>query len=211
VFRIKICGITNVEDARAAVEAGADCLGLNFYPGSKRYITVAIAEQIVASLPDDVLTAGVFVNAPLSQIRTIADRLRLDLVQLHGDEPPETIAELAPRAVMKALRSTSASWASVEPRMVLWDAAVPGEFGGTGHRADWQAAIRYSQLPGSRPLVLAGGLTPDNVAEAIRTVRPAAVDTASGVEQSPGRKDRVKMGAFVSAARAAFAELERRG
>ena len=219
MFRIKICGITNVDDALAAAQAGADAIGLNFYARSPRCIDHATARQIVATLPDEVVKVGVFVNAAAKGICHAVDDLELDLIQLHGDEPPEFLAELGGRPVMRALRLGPEGLPPVldyiercralaaMPEMVLLDAHVAGEYGGTGKAADWPLAAKYVAQPGVPPLVLAGGLTPSNVAEAIRAVRPAAVDTASGVETSPRHKDPAAIVAFVRATQAAFGEI----
>ena len=216
MFQIKICGITTVADALMVAAAGADAIGLNFYPGSPRCIDLDRAETIIDALPEGVIKVGLFVNAPVRDLRGIFDRLELDLIQLAGDETPELLAEIAPRPVMKVLRSDSANANAIAdyldrcrnlahpPRMVLVDAHLPGEYGGTGRLADWQLAADISRRSGMPPLVLAGGLNADNVAEAILAVRPAAVDTASGVESSPGHKDAGKVTRFVNAARSAF-------
>lgn len=216
MFRVKICGITSVEDARAVAAAGADAVGLNFYPRGPRYLTAEKARRIVEALPAGLIKVGLFVNAPAEEVCRTFDRLGLDLIQLHGDEPPTFLTQLGHRPVMRAFRLGPAGLAAVAsyledcrrldcmPRMALVDAHVEGEYGGTGQVADWQVLGRYPHDQEHPPLVLAGGLTPDNVAEAIRTVQPAAVDTASGVESSPGRKDPAAVEAFVRAARAAF-------
>ncbi|HXT57019.1 MAG TPA: phosphoribosylanthranilate isomerase [Pirellulales bacterium] len=212
MFHIKICGVTCAEDAAAAVTAGADCIGLNFYPKSVRYLPPDRAESVIDAIPDFVLKAGVFVNAPAAEIQELADRLTLDFVQLHGDEPPEAIAQLAGLRVIKAFRVGPGGLAPVAayleecyqqaamPAMVLLDAFQPGVYGGAGQTADWSAARGYHDLGAGPALVLAGGLTPENVGAAIAAVRPAAVDVASGVESTPGRKDRDKLAAFVRAA-----------
>ena len=204
--------MTCAEDAAAAVAAGADCIGLNFYPKSVRYLPPDRAESVIDAIPDFVLKAGVFVNAPLDEIRELAERLALDFVQLHGDEPPEAIAQLAGLRVIKAFRVGPGGLAPVAayleecyqqaamPAMVLLDAFQPGVYGGAGQTADWSAVREYHDLGAGPALVLAGGLTPENVAAAIAAVRPAAVDVASGVESTPGRKDRDKLAAFVRAA-----------
>jgi phosphoribosylanthranilate isomerase len=218
MFRIKICGITRVEDAVMAAQAGADAIGLNFYPKSPRFLDAATARQIVAALPGGIAKVGLFVNAAAADICRTFDELGLDLIQLHGDEPPELLAELGPRPVMRAFRLQSGLDEAVNyldqcrrlnclPRMALIDAYVAGMYGGTGGRCDWEMIRGYLALAGYPPLVLAGGLTADNVAEAIHTVRPAAVDTASGVESSPGRKDPAAVAAFVRTACEAFASL----
>ena len=199
MFRIKICGLTHPDDARAVAAAGADAIGLNFYPASKRYVSPAVAEEIIRELPESIVRVGLFVNAPVAEIRLFVDRLGLNMVQLHGDESPADLAALGEIPVMKAVRPTTYTEVNTylddcllsgcQPRLVLLDAKVPGAFGGTGARANWEVARQYVHSMRMPPLVLAGGLTPDNVAEAIRAVRPAAVDTASGVESAPGRKD----------------------
>jgi phosphoribosylanthranilate isomerase len=216
MFRIKICGITSVDDAMAVARAGADAIGLNFYPRSPRCIPLDTARGIVAALPDGIVKVGLFVNSPLADVCLAYHNLHLDLIQLHGDEPPEYIAQLGDRPVMRAFRVAGSDLGPVNeylarcrelqslPSLVLLDSLVPGQFGGTGQTADWSAAKEYVAQPGLPPLVLAGGLTADNVAEAIAAVRPAAVDVASGVESSPGRKDPAAVEAFVRAARAAF-------
>jgi phosphoribosylanthranilate isomerase len=217
MFRIKICGVTNRDDALAVVQSEADAIGLNFYPRSPRYISRDAARAIIAVLPDEIVKVGLFVNAPLSDVCQTFDELNLDLIQLHGDEPPEYISQLSNRPVMRAFRIGGDGLSPVldylarcRPlhvllRMVLLDSLVPGKYGGTGKAADWTAAKQYLADFDLPPLVLAGGLTPDNVAEAITTVCPASVDVASGVESSPGRKDPAAVHAFVRAAILAFA------
>jgi len=216
VFRIKICGITCIEDALAAGEAGADAIGLNFYPPSPRCVDDDLAEEIAAATPAGVAKVGLFVDAEAAEIDRRCDRLGLDWVQLHGDERPEYLAELAGRPVLKAFRCRTAGLDEVVayldrcgtleslPAAVLLDAYQPGQYGGTGHRLDWPALAATKHVLRAMPLVLAGGLTADNVAEAVRIVGPHAVDTASGVELHPGRKDAAKVAAFCAAARAAF-------
>jgi phosphoribosylanthranilate isomerase len=206
---VKICGITSPEDARAAVEAGADALGFVFWHMSTRKLEVARAAAIARGLPPFVLRVGVFVDASRDEMARIADDVGLDLLQLHGDEPPEAIAGL-PRRALKAVRVGKGFAADEALRFVgkaaglLVDTRLPGETqmpGGTGVAFDWSLV---QGLAARVPfLVLAGGLGPGNVAEAIRAVRPHAVDVSSGVEGLPGRKDPAKMKAFVDAARAA--------
>jgi phosphoribosylanthranilate isomerase len=217
LFRIKICGITNVADAREAADAGADAIGLNFYSGSPRCISEETAEEIVRILPADVAKVGVFVNMPSSDVARLADRLRLDWIQLHGDEPPEVIAELKPRRVIRALPCGKGGLPAVVqylekcesegglPDALLADAAAGSAYGGTGLTAEWGQLVPPRSWLHSIPLILAGGLRPDNIASAIATVQPDAVDTASGVEVSPGKKDRDRLHAFVNTARHAFA------
>ncbi len=202
---VKICGITSVDDAHAALDCGVDALGLNFYAPSPRCVAVARATEITNAIGTRALKVGVFVNASYEEITAIDAAVGLDLIQLHGDEPAKLCARW-PGRVIKACRLQTtknvdclADYAGV--RMLLLDAAVGGAYGGTGVRADWQLA-RTAKRHGV-PVLLAGGLTPENVADAVRVVAPFGVDTASGVESAPGRKDASKMQAFVAAARAA--------
>ena len=206
--KVKICGLANLDEARLAVEMGADLLGFNFYPPSPRYIDPLACARIVAGLQlqPRVITVGVFVNAQPAAIAAILDECGLDLAQLSGDEPPEVLAALGDRA-FKALRpsgpeametallcyptrSTAPAW--------LVDAYRPGEYGGTGHTADWSLA---HSLARQAPILLAGGLNPGNVTAALQQVRPWGVDVASGIESAPGRKDHRQMSAFISAVR----------
>jgi phosphoribosylanthranilate isomerase len=217
MFTIKICGITNVDDAATTVAAGADAIGLNFYPPSPRYIDRARAKEIAAAVGSQVCKVGLFVNASVESICETYDDVGLDLIQLHGDERPEILRSLAPRPVMKAFRLgpdglapvrrwlEDAMRLSLSPRMVLLDAYQPGVYGGTGRTTEWPLAAVYAATSGMLPLVLAGGLTSENVGQAITTVRPKAVDTAGGVESEPGRKDAARVRAFVAAAKAGFA------
>jgi phosphoribosylanthranilate isomerase len=217
MFHIKICGITNVDDARAVVQAGADALGLNFYPRSKRHISAELARDIIAAIPAGIVKVGLFVNSPAADVCRLFDELGLDLIQLHGDEPPDFLPQLGHRPIMRAFRVGPdglrpvieylhrGTELNVSPALTLLDSAVHGAYGGTGQTLDSNLARQYVAQSNLPPLVLAGGLTPGNVAEAIRTVRPAAVDVASGVESRPGRKDPAMVEAFIQAARAAFA------
>lgn len=219
MFQIKICGITNLDDALAAADAGADAVGFNFCTRSPRFIEPLAARDIAARLPARVARVGVFVNATAGAIVAAAEQVGLNIIQLHGDEPPDEVRALAPRQVMRAIRATSKNLAEVsrylercrkvgaELLAIMADAAVAGQYGGTGERADWDAWSQYASKPRVPPLVLAGGLTPENVAEGIARVRPAAVDVASGVESEPGLKDQAKVKQFVDAARAAFNAL----
>lgn len=221
MFTIKICGITTVDDARAAAAAGADAVGLNFYGESPRFLPLEQAQHVAAVVPKGVLKVGLFVNAPAEAICGAYDALGLGLIQLHGDEPPEFLAELGRRPVMRAFRVGADGLPPIAeylrrcgelgtpPAMVLLDAHRAGQFGGTGTPADWDHIADERSLLGDVPLALAGGLTADNVAAAIFRVRPSAVDTASGVETRPGHKDAAAMQRFVAAARAAFEQLDR--
>jgi len=215
MFRVKICGITSVDDAQIACAAGADAIGLNFYSGSPRYCHPDRAKAIAASVPG-VCKVGVFVNASAEEICQIAENVRLDLVQLHGDETPELLRSIRPLGVVRAFRVSDDLSSASEylrqchalmcvPRMLLVDAAKPGQYGGTGDTLDWNWLGRNRVHLGGLPLVLAGGLNAENVATAIDAARPWGVDTASGVESSPGQKSPARVRAFVAAARQALA------
>lgn len=206
--RVKICGITNLEDALAATAAGADSLGFVFVPGTPRHITPDRALEIVRALPPFVVRTGLFVDASEGEIRDAVAQAGLDAVQLHGDEPPELGIKLRPAVrVLKAFRVRGESTLETLPAYLdaadawLLDAYVPGAHGGTGARFDWNLATAAKRH--GKPIILAGGLTPENVAAAVKTVRPYAVDVSSGVESSPGRKDAAKVAAFIHAAKAA--------
>lgn len=202
---VKICGITSVADALAALACGVDAIGLNFHAGSPRYVALPQAAAIARAIGTRALKVGLFVNASADEINEVDDTIGLDLIQLHGDESPAFCAPW-PTRVVKACRVQTAEDVDglaryAHLRMLLIDAAVAGAYGGTGVRADWRlarAAKRYGV-----PILLAGGLTPENVADAVRVVMPFGVDVASGVESAPGRKDAAKMRAFVAAARGA--------
>jgi phosphoribosylanthranilate isomerase len=201
--RVKICGVTSVEDALMCVEAGADAIGVNFAPGSPRRIALELARRIVAALPAKVIKVGVFVDATESELRDTVERVGLGCVQLHGDESPELVAAFLPHAY-KALRVRGREALALAARYpgdhILLDAYVPGVAGGTGATFDWTLAAELALI---RQVTLAGGLTPANVAAAVREVRPFCVDVASGVESAPGRKDQAKVRAFIEAARGA--------
>lgn len=201
---VKICGITNTEDALAAVEAGADLLGFNFYLKSPRHVSPREARRIVEALPASVARVGVFVNEdePETIGRAVSES-RVGAAQLHGDETPEFCARLGGFSVIKALRvgrGFSVEQAALyKTDAVLLDAYVKDAWGGTGQTFDWSFARRTREVVAK--LYLAGGLTPENVAEAVRAVRPFAVDVCSGVETSPGRKSFRLMRSFVEAVR----------
>ncbi len=204
-IKIKICGITNHEDARVAVEAGADALGFVFYSKSPRCIEPAVAQRIITELPPFVLAVGVFVNHDPTVIRTIFDECGLAFAQLHGDETP-TFCESLGRPVLRALRlrdhSSLLAFAEYKGRMgirgFVVDAFSAEAFGGTGQTVDWALAFEVAQTV---PILLAGGLTPSNVHKAIQQVRPYGVDVSSGVEEQPGKKDPEKIQAFTRAVR----------
>jgi phosphoribosylanthranilate isomerase len=218
MIRVKICGLTNFADASAAIEAGADLLGFNFHPPSPRYVTPVAAAGIIARLrarygataDASFLCVGVFVNLTPAEMRTIQHQCGLDLLQLSGDEPPESLDALGPDA-FKALRPRTPSEARhstawydgagrcSEPRFQL-DTSHPELYGGSGMTGDWAIAQSIAER---YPILLAGGLSPTNVGEAVRRVRPWGVDVASGVERAPGLKDAAKMTAFICGAREA--------
>jgi phosphoribosylanthranilate isomerase len=191
---VKVCGITNLGDASAAVAAGATALGFNFSPRSTRYIGIADATKIVAQLPPAVLKVGVFVNETRERVADLVRRIGLQVAQLHGDETPEQYP--ADVRVWKAARVDEkfliADWESNPAEALLLDSAG---FGGSGETFDWSRAAG-----GSRQIVLAGGLDGTNVGDAIRLVKPWGVDACSRIESSPGRKDHAKMAAFIQAA-----------
>ena len=204
MIRVKICGITNAADALAAIDAGANLLGFNFYAKSPRHIDETEAAKIRPQLPKKIEAVGIFVNAPAAEVAALCKLLKLDAAQLHGDELPETVAEVSRSVpVWKAFR--------VEPDFplrtldeypeafaFLFDAAHTGQYGGTGRTTDWDVARRAAV---GRRIILAGGLTVENVAAAVRIVRPYAVDVASGVESKPGKKDHGRLREFIQEVR----------
>jgi phosphoribosylanthranilate isomerase len=203
--RVKICGITNSDDAAAAVDAGADALGFVFHRKSPRYVEPQVVKSIVASLPPFILPVGVFVNEESKIVRDLMDSCGLALAQLHGNESAGYCETLG-RPVIKAIglkdRASLLALAEYKGRAqvrgFLLDAFAPDAYGGTGHTTDWTIAAEVAK---SVTVILAGGLTPENVATAVRTVKPYAVDVSSGVEAGPGNKDHEKMRAFVQAAK----------
>ena len=206
MVRIKICGITNAADALAAVDAGANLLGFNFYEKSARFLTESAARKIRIQLPKNVEAVGIFVNKPAADVAALCKLLKLDAAQLHGDEPPEAVAALGNSIpVIKAFR--------VEPDFplktldeypetfaFLFDAAYTGQYGGTGHTTDWDVARRAAK---DHRIILAGGLKVENVAAAVRIVRPYGIDVASGVESKPGKKDHGRLREFIQEVRRA--------
>ena len=201
---IKICGITNLDDALAAIAAGADALGFNFYKPSPRYITPQNAREIVDQLPGELMTVGVFVNEESPEdVRQIATEAGVAALQLHGDESPGYCRELADRFVIKTLAvSTNFDSQMVhayQTEAIMLDTKDNALRGGTGRQFDWSIAKQVNQL--GRKLFLAGGLSPENIAEAIETVRPYAVDACSALEDKPGIKNHARLRAFVAAAR----------
>jgi phosphoribosylanthranilate isomerase len=209
VTRVKICGVTDPADARRVAELGAWALGMIFWPSSPRACTLDAAEEIAAELRRRVALTGVFVNATLDEVADTAERGRLSLLQLHGDEGPAYCREAARRTgakVMKAARVRNAAQVHDLARFAtdfhLLDAYSPSAPGGTGESFDWELARLHPPTP---PVVLSGGLTADNVGRAIEIARPFAVDVASGTEGAPGRKDAAKLTAFFRAVEAADA------
>lgn len=227
LFSVKICGITSAADARLAAEAGADAVGFNFVAGSPRRLTAEAARHAVSALPPGVLAVGVFAGMHAAEMLAIAETAGLGAIQLHGHldpaagaaDPPDRCRELAGLAVIRAVRMEAGKLAAARrwlaeaaaagrlPEMLIVDASAPagtaaGRLGGTGHTVDWEALAREGPL--DLPVALAGGLTPANVAVAVRLAGAEAVDTASGVEAAPGRKDAALMRAFVAAARSAL-------
>ncbi|MBA3913309.1 MAG: phosphoribosylanthranilate isomerase [Acidobacteriales bacterium] len=203
--RVKVCGITRLEDALAAMDLGAWALGFNFYPKSPRYVSVGRAKLIIGQVRRTAMTVGVFVNPSLADVHEVSAATGITAIQLHGDESGDFCADLAPLTVIKALRlSTAADLEGIErygrADYILMDAAVPGEYGGTGQLSDWDLVVQAGM---KRRLILAGGLTADNVGAACSIAKPFAVDVASGVEESPGKKSLKKMSAFFASARSA--------
>ena len=211
---VKICGITNLEDALAAVDAGADALGFNFYPRSPRYISPPNAREIIAALPPSILKVGVFVNEELESLLRIAGEANLTALQLHGDESPEYCEQLRGKYVIKAFGAgIKFDWSAVDRydvEAIMLDTKDDLLRGGTGRVFDWTIAHRAGEPVAHRAgqsaksrakLFLAGGLSPENVAAAIATVRPYAVDACSSLEQTPGKKDHERVRAFINAVR----------
>jgi phosphoribosylanthranilate isomerase len=210
MVRVKICGITKLEDAKLAAELGAHAIGLNFHAQSPRSITPAAAAELVDRLPPFISAVGVFVNWEAEPVVTLCRALHLSIAQLHGDESPAVVDTVAEQLqVVKALRvgqgTPPPAYAKYRSSAgFLIDASQPGQYGGTGTTANWHLARTIAQ---SHRVILAGGLSPENVGEAIRVVRPYAVDVASGVESRPGRKDPAKLRAFFDAVAKANRDL----
>jgi phosphoribosylanthranilate isomerase len=200
--KVKICGLTSVADALAAAGAGADLIGMMFYEGSPRHITLAQAVEISRALPPFVLRVGVFVNPDEALVSRAIAECGLNLLQFHGDEPSEFCTQFGLMS-LKAIRvKDAASIAELETYQTdgfLLDAYSKAGLGGTGERFNWEMAEDAKKF--GKPIFLAGGLTPENVAEAVRQVQPFAVDVSSGVESAPGQKDPVRMRAFIQAVR----------
>ena len=201
--KVKICGITNPQDAQVAISAGADALGFVFFSESPRFIQPRVARQIIAHFPPFVIPVGIFVNAELNVVQETMQECGLALAQLHGDETPEyceTLHRPVIRGIRLKKRGSLLAMADYKGRAgvrgFIVDAYSKSAYGGTGITADWDLAAEAAE---EAPIILAGGLTPDNVQEAIQKVKPHGVDVSSGVEASPGKKDPVKVQAFIQA------------
>ncbi len=203
-LKIKICGITNLEDATAAVEAGADALGFMFYEPSPRHVSLETVAKIVEKIPTWVLKVGVFVNPSPDLVMTALGNCGLNLLQFHGEESPDFCASFGVMS-MKAFRMKDAEsllpMAGYRTDVFLLDSHVNGMNGGTGEKFSWDLALEAKKF--GKPIFLAGGLTPQNIAQAVYEVRPFGVDVSSGVESSPGKKDHAKLWKFIEAARGA--------
>jgi len=201
--KVKICGVTNLEDALAAVDAGADALGFMFYEPSPRNVSIRVAADIIRRLPPFIAKVGVFVNATEETVRMTVTECGLDTLQFHGDEPSEFWAKFSALKVYKAFRIQNLESLQALPahKTDAWllDGFAPDKLGGTGAKFNWDLAVEAKKL--GRPIILAGGLTPENVAEAVRMVQPFAVDVSSGVESWPGKKDHAKLRRFIAAAK----------
>jgi phosphoribosylanthranilate isomerase len=207
-FRIKICGVTSLDDAQMVFDAGADAIGLNFYEGSPRYVSRETAAQVCRAAPPQVCCVGVFVNRPPADVAEMVEQIELDALQFHGDESPEDLAalrslggRLAEIPIIRAFRCRTNNYAEVAAYLhraaemgaslaaALIDAYAEGKYGGAGQAIDFRAFRESRGLFGDLPLILAGGLNPANIAAAIEEAKPDAVDVASGVESNPGKKD----------------------
>ncbi|MCC6273304.1 MAG: phosphoribosylanthranilate isomerase [Deltaproteobacteria bacterium] len=206
---VKICGLTNLNDTLDAVELGADYLGFNFYPDSPRFVDYEVAERIFEEIPTNIPKVGVFVNEDIGKVVDLAIELGLDMLQFHGDESPESLNGLG-RPWYKAFRLKAPEDLAEIPKYqcdwILVDAYSEKAYGGTGLTAHWDLVHEAGKF--GKKVILAGGLNPDNVAVAIATVKPFMVDVASGVEASPGQKDRHKMEVFISKAKSALVRVK---
>lgn len=207
MVRVKICGLTTPQDAAAAIEFGADALGFNFYPGSKRYLRMEVAGEWIAALPGQVEKVAILVNPSWDEARAAAATGGVTALQLHGAETPEFCRRLMEEGIRleKALPVTGPDSLANVPDFftptVLLDSGGAGEFGGSGRTFPWGIARDFVQAHPHLRVILAGGLTPENVAEAVAMVRPFGVDVTSGVESAPGRKDHTRLRDFIAAAR----------
>jgi len=194
VTQVKICGITNEEDALYAAGCGAAALGFIFYPSSPRYIKPEDARKIISILPKEIVKVGVFVNEKPTEIKKVMEYCGLDMIQLHGDETPEYCREFSADLIIKAVELKNDNDLnhaySYEVAALLVDSRHAGLYGGTGRKANWKLACR---IKNKKPLILSGGLNEENIAEALQTIAPAALDINSGVESEPGKKDHAKL------------------
>lgn len=201
-LKVKICGLTNIDDALDAIELGADYLGFNFYQNSPRHVTVEKAQEIFQEIPENIPKVGVFVNEPVERVLDLAIQLDLDLLQFHGNEKAEVLNELGrpwykafrlkDESVLKTISDYHCDW-------ILVDSFSETAYGGTGMTAHWDLVHRAAGY--GKQVILAGGLNPENISMAVATIRPFMVDVASGVEISPGKKDRQKMAEFIHRAK----------
>jgi phosphoribosylanthranilate isomerase len=202
--RVKICGVTNLADALAAVQAGADALGLNFYEKSPRHVSLQTAAEIASQLPPFVMRVGLFVNAPEELVTRAIGECGLTMLQFHGEEPPDFCTQFGLMS-MKAFRIRDIESLKQIPEFhtdaYLLDAFSAAARGGTGETFNWDLAVEAQKF--GKPIFLAGGLTPENVADAVRKVRPFGVDVSSGVESAPGKKDHAKVRAFIKTVKSA--------
>jgi len=205
---IKICGITNIEDAQFAVDGGATALGFIFYPKSPRYIDPREVKKIISTLSDNVAKVGVFVDSSIENVNTIAAEIGLTHVQLHGNEDADYSRAMETkviRAFRIGQREDLDKMKSYPAQFFLLDTFVPGKYGGTGQSFDWKLAVEAKKF--GTPIILSGGLTPKNVSDAVCIVEPAGVDVSSGVELEPGRKDKEKVKIFLNNAISAFQNI----
>ncbi len=221
--RIKICGVTRAQDALVAAQAGADAIGLIFQPGAKRRVSIVEAQAILDGLPPAVTTVGLFVDAEVSRVMSVVREVHLECAQLHGNESPEFVEALRPVPVIKAVRVTRDGirdelrrWAEAIRRLslthlrgIVLETAVDGQAGGTGVSNDWDTIAHCAEahlFEGLPSIIVAGGLTPQNVGDVVRRLRPWAVDVSSGVEGAPRRKSALKIAEFIRAVRSADQE-----
>lgn len=216
LFQTKVCGITSIKDAQMCVSAGVDAIGLNFYSPSPRSISRQLAVEIAKTVGAKIKLVGLFVNEDPDTIRELQETVQLDYIQLHGDEDPYYLKILSPLPMIKAFRCDSndavqiidylgaCTTFEVSLKAILLDAYQPGSYGGTGQKLDWKSLNFDSSYFGGFPIILAGGITDENVSQAIGLTRPQAVDTASGVESEPGQKDQQKVQRFIKQAGLAF-------
>ena len=208
--RVKICGITTLADALAAIHGGADALGFNFFPQSKRYVNVRTESDWMATLPRDVLKVAVMVDPTWSELTKAAQLSFIDAIQLHGSEPVEFCRRVAENQIPFAKALPVAGPRPLEnvpdffTDMVILDSNTPRGFGGSGEKFDWMIGSKFVEQNPRLRVIVAGGLTPENVAEAVGTIRPFGVDVTSGVESSAGRKDPHRVQAFIAAAHGSF-------